>query len=339
MVTPKSSAAASTASTLPAAATPAAPPRIVVLGSLNMDVVVRVAEVPARGETVAGQSIDHLPGGKGGNQAVSCARQGAAVRMIGCVGEDAHGAALRLALEQDRIDTSGVQVDARQATGTALVLVEDGGQNRIVYIAGSNDALRVDEAQLASDLQDSAGLVLQLETPLAVVSTALRAARRAGCRTVLNPSPILPLAETARADAVLALVDLLVLNEHEAQTLSGQAVGTVAEAASAARLLLARGPSQVVITLGAAGAVAADASGCRHRPAPRIQAVDTTAAGDTFLGALATSLGRRESLDSALADGIRAAALCITRRGAQPSIPTRAEVLSSPEAPASLTLS
>ena len=317
----------------PLPAAPATPPRIVVLGSLNMDIVIRVAEVPARGETVAGESIDHLPGGKGGNQAVSCARQGAAVRMIGCIGNDAHGAALRRALEQDRIDTSGLQVDAQQATGTALVLVEDGGQNRIVYLAGSNGTLTVDEPALATLLADTTGLVLQLETPLPVVTAALRAARRAGCRTVLNPSPVAPL-----SDAVLGLIDLLVLNEHEAHTLSGLPVASVAEAVAAARQLLTRGPSQVVITLGSAGAVAADASGCRHRPAPRVQAIDTTAAGDTFLGALTTALGRRESLDSAMADGIRAAALCITRRGAQPSIPTRAEVLASPEAPPSVAL-
>lgn len=315
----------------PAVVTPATvhpAPRIVVLGSLNMDIVIRLASVPDRGETVSGQSIDHIPGGKGGNQAISCARQGAAVRMIGCLGEDDHGTALREALERDGIDTADLQVDRSVATGTALVLVEDGGQNRIVYLAGSNARLVVDEGALARTLSAAAFLIVQLETPLPTVLAALRAARQAGCRTILNPSPVMAL-----PDAAWPLLDVVVLNEHEAQVLGGGAVATPADAARAARVLQARGPGRIVITLGAAGAVVADRNGCRHHPAPAVEAVDTTAAGDTFLGALATALARGDD-DTAVADGIRAAALCITRRGAQPSIPTRDEVLASPPAPA-----
>ena len=303
--------------------------RIVVLGSLNMDIVIRLAAVPARGETVAGQSIDHFPGGKGGNQAVSCARQGAAVRMFGCLGQDANGAALRAALERDGIDTADLQTDGSAATGTALILVEDGGHNRIVYIAGTNAKLAVDEDRLAASLAGTDFLVVQLETPLPTVLTALRAARRAGCRTVLNPSPVAPL-----PDEAWPLLDVLVLNEHEAQVLGGGVVDSPADAARAARRLLSRGPGRIVITLGSAGAVAADRTGCRHHPAPAVRAVDTTAAGDTFLGALTTALARGDGFDTAVADGIRAAALCITRRGAQPSIPTRDEVLASAPAPA-----
>lgn len=319
--------ATATASTTAATAATAAP-RIVVLGSLNMDIVIRLVSVPNRGETVSGQSIDHIPGGKGGNQAVSCARQGAVVRMIGCLGEDAHGAALREALERDGIETGDLQVDRDAATGTALVLVEDGGQNRIVYLAGTNARLAVDEEALAGTLAGVAFLIVQLETPLTTVLAGLRAARRAGCRTILNPSPVSPL-----PDEAWPLLDVLVLNEHEAQVLGGGTVSTPADAARAARILLARGPSRIVVTLGAAGAVVADRTGCRLHPAPTVAAVDTTAAGDTFLGALATALARGDD-DTAVADGIRAAALCITRRGAQPSIPTRDEVLASPPAPA-----
>lgn len=304
-------------------------PRIVVLGSLNMDIVIRLAVVPASGETVAGQSIDHFPGGKGGNQAVSCARQGAAVRMVGCVGDDANGKALRAALALDRIDTANLLTDGSAATGTALILVEDGGHNRIVYVAGTNALLTVDEDRLAAALADTAFLIVQLETPLPTVLTALRGARRAGCQTVLNPSPVAPL-----PDEAWSLLDLVVLNEHEAQVLGGGVVDSPADAARAARRLLARGPARIVITLGSAGAVSADREGCRHHPAPKVQAVDTTAAGDTFLGALTAALARGDRFDVAVADGIRAAALCITRRGAQPSIPTRDEVVASAPAPA-----
>lgn len=300
-------------------------PQLVVLGSLNMDLALRVPHAPAAGETLRGHSIDYLPGGKGGNQAVGCARQGGRVRMLGCVGADAHGTALHEALARDGIDTAGVRTDAAAPTGIALVMVEDSGQNRIVYIPGANAEVRVDAAALVPVLQDAAFLVTQFETPLDQIDIALDAAARAGCRVLLNPSPVQALPAN-----FWPRIDTLVVNEIEAQTLSGLPVASPAQAAAAARALRALGPQRVVVTLGSAGAVAADAQGCRHHPAPRVKAVDTTAAGDTFLGALAVSLGRGESFDAAVRLGIRAAALCIARPGAQPSIPHRDEVLASP---------
>ena len=312
---------------------PRLPPSIVVVGSLNMDLVLRVPHAPDAGETLLGRSIASLPGGKGANQAVGCARQGARVRMVGCVGTDAHGQALRHALEQDGIDTAGLQTVGTAPTGTALVMVEDDGQNRIVVVPGANDCLRLDAAALARQLEGAAFLVTQFETPPDQVALAIGAAHRAGCKVLLNPSPVQPL-----ADALWPQIDTLVVNEVEANDLSGLPTDDLRQVAAAAQALRARGVARVVVTLGARGAVAADAAGARHHPAPVVKAVDTTAAGDTFLGALAAALGEGQPLDDAVRLGIRAAAICITRPGAQPSIPLRDAVLRSPLPPDWTTL-
>ena len=305
------------------------PPRIVVLGSLNMDLVLRVPQAPAAGETLQGRSIDHIPGGKGGNQAVGCARQGAQVQLVGCVGDDADGRALRDALALDGVDTASVNVDAGASTGTALVMVDDAGQNRIVVIAGANARVKIDEEALARQLRGADFLVAQFETPLAEVARALHVAQRSGCKVLLNPSPVQPI-----DDALWPLIDTLVVNEVEAAMLGGQPADTPAEAAAAAQALRARGVARVVVTLGSRGAVAVDAKGARHHAAPRVDVIDTTAAGDTFLGALAVALSHDGDFDDAVRLGIRAAALCVTRLGAQPSIPQREAVLRSPLPPA-----
>ncbi|MDM0006918.1 ribokinase [Variovorax sp. J22G73] len=303
-------------------------PRIVVLGSLNMDLVLRVPHAPAAGETLQGHSIDTIPGGKGANQAVSCAREGAQVQMIGCVGDDAHGSALRHALQADGIDTAALRTVQGEPTGTALILVEDSGQNRIVIVPGANARVELDEAALSRQLQGAAFLVTQFETPLQQVARAIEVAHAAGCKVLLNPSPV-----QAIAEALWPRIDTLVVNEIEARTLCGQPADSPQEAASAGQALRAKGIARVVVTLGARGAVAVDADGARHHPAPKVQAVDTTAAGDTFLGALAVALGEGQPFDEAVRLGIRAAALCIQQPGAQPSIPRRDAVLQSPLPP------
>ncbi len=304
------------------------PPHIVVLGSLNMDIVLRVPQAPAAGETLLGRSIAHIPGGKGANQAVSCAREGGRVSMIGCVGNDAHGQALRTALAQDGIDTGALRNDDGEPTGTALILVEDSGQNRIVMIPGANARVEIDEAALRKQLQGAAFLVAQFETPMDQVARAIGVAHGAGCKVLLNPSPVQPIAEP-----LWPRIDTLVVNEIEAQALCGQAADNPQEAALAGQALRAKGIARVVVTLGARGAVAVDADGARHHPAPKVKAVDTTAAGDTFLGALAVALGGGQAFDEAVRLGIRAAALCIQQPGAQPSIPRRDDVLQSPMPP------
>jgi ribokinase len=313
---------------------PGTPPRIVVLGSLNMDLVLRVPHAPAAGETLQGRSIDRVPGGKGGNQAVGCARQGAQVQLVGCVGDDDDGRALREALARDGIDTAAIAVDAAAPTGTALVMVDDDGQNRIVVIAGANARVEIDEADLARQLEGADFLIAQFETPVAPVERAIHAARRSGCKVLLNPSP-------ARSvdDAWWPLIDTLVVNEVEARMLSGQTAESPEDAATAGRALRRRGVARVVVTLGSRGAVAVDADGARHHGAPKVEVVDTTAAGDTFLGALAVALARDGGdLDAAVRLGIRAGALCVTRPGAQPSIPWRDDVLRSPLPPEAIVL-
>jgi ribokinase len=304
------------------------PPSILVLGSLNMDIVLRVPRAPSDGETLQGHSIAYLPGGKGGNQAVSCARQGGLVQMMGQVGGDTHGATLLAALAQAGIDSSDVQIDNSIATGVALVMVDDAAQNRIVVVPGANGSLSLDPAVMLSRLKQSDWLVMQLETPLAAVLMAAEQAQSTGCKVLLNPSPAQSL-----PDNLWPWVDTLVLNEVEAQALTQVAVSQPTDAALAARWFLSRGVKQVVVTLGAQGAVAVDANGCRLHPALPVQAVDTTAAGDTFLGALVVTLSKDFSLDESIAIGLRAASLCVQTLGAQPSIPTHTAVALTPLAP------
>ncbi|WKB52232.1 ribokinase [Eleftheria terrae] len=303
------------------------PARIVVLGSLNMDLLLRVPRAPQAGETLTGHSIATLPGGKGGNQAVSCARQGGSVTMVGRVGNDAYGQALREALAQDGIDHRAVATDDGP-TGVALVMVDDSAQNRIVVIPGANGHITIDEAALAGQLQGAAFLVTQLEAPLPAVLQAIELARRVGCRVLFNPSPMVALPET-----LWPCIDILVLNEVEAAELTGTAVDDPATALAAGQALLGRGTGRVVVTLGSRGAVAVDADGGRFHPALAVNAVDTTAAGDTFTGALAVGLANGLGFDRAVRRGIQAAAWCVTRPGAQPSIPHLAALQALPEPP------
>lgn len=295
--------------------------RIVVLGSLNMDMVLRVPHFPAAGETLLGHDMRHVPGGKGGNQAVSCARQGAGVQLLSCVGTDAYGAQLLTALRVDGIDVSHVQHAGDAATGVAVISVDDAGQNQIVVLAGANQRLKVPEAPLRQLLSAADFVVLQFETPLSEVDQALRIAQQSGCKVALNPSPM-----QAFAPHWWAAIHVLVVNETEASELCDMQVDDHGSAAKAAQALHARGVAQVVVTLGASGAVVCDAEGARWHEARRVQAVDTTAAGDTFLGALTVQLAQGASLDDATQWAIRAASICVTRPGAQPSIPRADEV-------------
>jgi ribokinase len=204
-------------------------------------------------------------------------------------------------------------------------MVDDAGQNRIVVIPGANGSVQLDEVQLAEQLEQADFLVMQLEVPLAQVCLAAEVAQRLGCRVVLNPSPVQPL-----PDSLWPRIDTLIVNEVEAQAFTQLPVDSPASAAVAAAALLTRGLKRVVITLGALGAVAADAQGCGHHPALAVKAVDTTAAGDTFLGAVVVTLSQGGTLHEGVALGILAASLCVQRSGAQASIPTRDELSHGP---------
>lgn len=295
---------------------------VLVFGSLNMDLVVRVPRMPEAGETLGGRSFLANPGGKGANQAVACARMGARVAMAGRVGDDAFGGELRAALAAQGVDAQAVLTTPGQSTGVAMIMVDDAAQNCIAVVPGANgDSSETDAQALRAGLERSALLLLQLEVPMRAVLRAAETARTAGCRVVLNPAPAQPL-----PDALWPLVDLLVLNETEARMLGALPAVDERNAGEAAALLARRGPRDVIVTLGAHGAVWASPAGTRHFPARKVQAVDTTAAGDTFIGALAASLTEGARMETALQHALAAASLCVTRAGAQASMPTRAEV-------------
>jgi len=298
-------------------------PEVVVVGSLNMDLVARVARLPVPGETVPGSRFATVPGGKGANQAVAAARLGARTAMIGCVGDDDFGARLRAGLEADGVDCSALRTAESTPSGVALIAVDQAGRNGIVVVPGANGQLAPADVDAAERLIAGARIViLQLEVPIDTAVHAARRARALGRTVVLNPSPARPLPA-----GLLGCVDLLVPNEIEAAALTGAPVVSVDDAIAAGRHLRAGGAGTVLVTLGAAGAVTVAADGERHAPAPRVEAVDTTAAGDTFLGGLCAALVGGRTLAGAVAFGQAAAALCVTRRGAQPSIPYAREIL------------
>lgn len=295
---------------------PTRTPHIAVLGSANMDLVAYVARAPRRGETVTGREFRTVPGGKGANQAVAAARAGATVSMIGAVGADAHGTRLRAALEHSGIETDLLRT-VETPTGTAHIVVDDDGGNSIVVVPGANGTVTSlapgDEGLIAS----ADALLLQLETPLDGVLAAAGAARRHGVRTVLTPAPAQPL-----PPELLAAVDLLLPNEHEAAALTG----IPDDPHAAARSLLQQVP-EVVITLGSRGSLyAARGAAPVTVPAQQVTALDTTGAGDTFAGALAVALAEGRSVGTALAWASSAAALSVQRSGASESMPYRKEI-------------
>jgi ribokinase len=299
---------------------------VLIIGSLNMDLIALAPRLPAAGETVLGTRYTTAHGGKGGNQAVAAARLGAQVAMIGRVGADTYGTALRQALVDEGIDCEGVGVDREQATGVALITVDDVGRNTIVVIPGSNarlepSALEAHRAQLAR----AQVVVCQLETPLATVARSIAVAAELGKVIILNPAPAPE--PSALAPALLRQVSLLVPNAAEAARLSGIAVESVPQAMEAARILHARGTREVIITLAEQGLVHSHNGVQQHHAARATRAVDATAAGDTFIGALAAALAQGESMERAMAIGQAAASIAVSRIGAQSSIPRRAEVM------------
>ena len=292
---------------------------ISVVGSLNMDLMARVTRLPEPGETVLAREFQRSPGAKGANQAVAAARAGSTVEMVGRVGDDLYGRELLESLSSAGVVTRHVRTDAQQPTGLALIAVDEQGQNEIVVVPGANAALTPEDVDAAADaISASAIVLLQLEIPLPTVSRAVSLARQAGSTIVLNPSPARPL-----NPAFLACIDLLVLNAREVAQLSG--VGPPIEPAEAARLLVDGGVGAVVVTLGAEGAVIVSSEGETDVPAFPVEPVDTTGAGDAFLGNLAHALESGGSLPEAARFASAAAAASVLRPGAQPSLPTLAQ--------------
>lgn len=297
---------------------------VCVVGSANLDIVVRVPHHPVAGETVLGGDHQRISGGKGANQAVAAARLGRSVAFVGCVGDDPAGVELRAALVADGIDVGFLRTVTDTPSGIALIAVGPDGDNSIVVSPGANDRLDLDDIERAATLLQIAKVtLLQLEVPLEVVTEAAEAA---GGLVILNPAPA-----QALTSRLLESVDVLVPNETELALLTSSAVATTFdEIVDQARTLPS---SRTVVTLGAQGALLVDEADVHHQPAPAVKAIDTTAAGDSFCGALADVLAEGGSLTDAMAWGVMVGAATTLRFGAQSSLPTAGEVADLLELP------
>jgi len=296
--------------------------RLVVIGSCNIDHVLQVERLPGPGETVLAKNYQRCLGGKGANQAIAARKAGAEVIFICKLGKDQEGQIFHEALLAQGLPEEGILRDPQEGTGTAWVMVDDRGKNQIVVFPGANRSLLpADVAAISPSLFGAKVLLLQLEIPLVTVEYSLEKARRLGMLTILNPAPASPL-----SPSLLGLVDILTPNETEASILTGIEVKDPESAKRAAQELIERGVRQVIVTLGDQGAFLRGPDVEGHFPAFPVEAIDTTAAGDAFNGALASALAQGKALAEALSFANAAGALATTRWGAQPSLPGREEI-------------
>jgi len=294
--------------------------KIIVLGSINMDLVVQTDRAPQGGETLSGTSFQTIPGGKGANQAVAIARQGGEISMIGRVGSDGFGKELLKKLEENKVNVGFIKEDDSCSTGVAMIVVEKSGQNRIIVVAGANGEVFNDDIDSAETLFDDCGyLVAQLETPLPTVAYAINKAKSKNIKTVLNAAPA---PEKPLDNELLKKIDYLLVNETEAQMISGEIVDSMESALNAAKVLNKQTQGCIILTLGDKGSVTADGNSVWHTPSFKINAVDTTAAGDAFTGGLVNSLNQGLPLKEAVLHATAAGALAASKFGAQPSLPT-----------------
>ncbi|MBW2122048.1 MAG: ribokinase [Deltaproteobacteria bacterium] len=296
--------------------------RVIVVGSANTDLTVKVDALPRPGETVVGHELMVSYGGKGANQALAALRAGAEVGLLAKIGTDPYGELLYNHLVRSGFEREGLIRDQDTAGGLALIAVDRGGNNQIVVVPGSNGRfVKEDLRSLESFARDGSLLLTQLEIPLPTVEYALRLARRLGMKTILDPAPACPI-----PPGLYPLIDILTPNETEAGGLTGMLVETPSQAEKAAKVLVSRGCPMVIVTLGAQGVLVGRAEGIEFYPALRVDAVDTVGAGDAFNGALAAALAAGRSFSRAIAFANAAGALSTTRRGAQESLPTEEEI-------------
>ena len=295
---------------------------ITVVGSFNMDLVIEAPRFPTPGEAILGKNFRRACGGKGANQACAVGKLGVPVTMIGAVGQDAFGDEMLAGLNALGVNTSGVARRADVASGTAMIVLDASGQNQIVVANGANDTLSAADIKRSEHaIRSSRALLVQLETPMDSVAAALRLAHDAKVLTILNPAPFAPV-----SDELLRLCDFIIPNENEASKLTGVEVRDLASAAAAAKKLRALSQAQVLVTLGSNGVWLDTEKFTGHVPALPVEAVDTVGAGDTFIGAFAVCVAEGTDVREAARFGCAAAAIAVTRRGAQASLPTHGEV-------------
>lgn len=300
--------------------------KVCVLGSMNMDLVVKVNDIPRVGETILSKSFEKIAGGKGANQAVAAKRCGAEVAMIAKIGKDENGQILKDKLIEDNIDVKYVFEDKREATGMAIIMVNENGNNSIIVVAGSN--MTIDEYEIEASVEKIKEydiLISQFETSEEMTLKAFLKAKELGKITILNPAPAKKINEE-----LLKVTDIIVPNETEAEVLTGIKVETLEDANKAGQAFLEKGVNFVIITLGSKGAAVIGKDFCELVPAYKVNAIDTTAAGDSFIGGLSSKLDfkniNKESLIKAVNFGNKVSSISVQRKGAQPSIPYLKEI-------------
>ena len=294
---------------------------ICVIGSLNMDLVVNVDTMPKPGQTIIGSNFKEVPGGKGANQAVAMARLNGNVSMIGKVGEDGFGQTLINSLKNDKVDTTYIQT-SKGATGVALITVDKNAQNSIVVSPGANFEVKEDDIDNNIEaIKNSDIVVLQLETPLNTIKYALNKAKELNKYTILNPAPAVKL-----DDEIIKNVDLLTPNETELEIISGVSIETEEDIQKAAQIMIEKGVKELIVTLGSKGSLYINKEKSMFKKAYKVEAVDTTAAGDSYTGALAVALSQDKNIEDAMDFASKVGALSVFKEGAQSSLPTLEDV-------------
>lgn len=300
--------------------------KVCVIGSMNMDLVVKVNDIPRVGETILSKSVEKIAGGKGANQAVAAKRCGAQVAMIAKIGKDENGQILKGNLEEDNIDVKYVFEDKKEATGMAIIMVNENGNNSIIVVAGSNMTINEHEIEASVEkIKESDILIAQFETSEEMTLKAFQKAKELGKVTILNPAPAKKI-----NDELLKVTDIIVPNETEAEVLTGITVESLEDAKRAGEAFLEKGVKFAIITLGSRGAAVIGKEFCELVPAYKVNAIDTTAAGDSFIGGLSSKLDfkniNKETLIKAVNFGNKVSSISVQRKGAQPSIPYLKEI-------------
>lgn len=300
--------------------------KVCVIGSMNMDLVLKVNDIPRVGETILSKSVEKIAGGKGANQAVAAKRCGAQVAMIAKIGKDENGQILKGILEEDNIDVKYVFEDKKEATGMAIIMVNENGNNSIIVVAGSNMTINEHEIEASVEkIKESDILIAQFETSEEMTLKAFQKAKELGKVTILNPAPAKKI-----NDELLKVTDIIVPNETEAEVLTGITVESLEDAKRAGEAFLEKGVKFAIITLGSRGAAVIGKEFCELVPAYKVNAIDTTAAGDSFIGGLSSKLDfkniNKETLIKAVNFGNKVSSISVQRKGAQPSIPYLKEI-------------